>query len=105
MKALVWTYENKKPKAYLLDKYYYIKNKDEMDRLIDKLLDIDAVSSPANLVFPVLLELEDGFAPTLVKAKQRSIMGQLNKLQNLVDRLKSLDKNKTKANKPLKRRK
>lgn len=96
MKTVIWTFENKRPKTYTMDRYYYLKSKAELDKLIDKLLDIDAVTTPANLTFPVMLELQDGFGPDLVRADHLKMRQELKKLQNMVDKTGRLLNNKTK---------
>ena len=88
MKSYVWTYVEGKPKVFELDRYYLIKNKRQLNKLIDKLLDIDATTIPGELRFPVLLELESGFAPTLVEASLPAIRDDVKKLQKLIKEAK-----------------
>lgn len=83
MKTIIYTYIDYKPIFFELDRYYHIKNEKQLNLLIDKLLDIDAVSTPIKLTFPVMLELKSGFAPRLIIADKRAIKSQLNKLQKL----------------------
>jgi hypothetical protein len=84
MKTIIYTYANMKPVFFELDRYYYIKSEKQLDLLIDKLMDIDAVTSPTELKFPVMLELKSGFSPNLVVADKKAMKSQLVKLQKLV---------------------
>ena len=102
MKSLVWSYEDKKPYVVLMDRYHYIENKKQLNKLIDRLLNIDAVSIPEELTFPVMLEVLDGFAPTLVKADIYKMRQELKKLQEIIDKASKMDKNNSKAIKPRK---
>ncbi len=105
MKSVIWTFENKRPKIYSIERYHYIENRKQLDKLIDKLLDIDAVSSPADLRFPVMLELEDGFAPNLVRADLTKMRHELKNLQKMVDILGRKAEDKTNGNKANKKEK
>ena len=88
MKTIVYTYENTKPVFYELKRYYYLKNKAQLAKLIDKLLEIDAVFHPENLKFPVILELKAGFTPTLVKADLKAMKREQKTLKALRNRVK-----------------
>lgn len=90
MKSVVWTYnDNKKPIVYELDRYYFVKNQRQFDKLVDKLLDIDAVFSPADLSYPVILELESGFSITLKKVKEKDLEKSANKTMHLLNLVKN----------------
>ena len=102
MKSLIWTFVKRKPQAFLVDRYHYIKNQDELDDLVEELLDIDAVSTPVDLTFPVMLEVENGFAPSLIKADVIKMRRELNKLQKMVDKAARSVEDKPKAIKPRK---
>jgi hypothetical protein len=85
MKSYVWTYnKNKKPVGREYDRYYLIKNEKQMDDLIKKFIEIDAVTIPAALTFPVMLELVSGFAPQFKIANKTAIRKELNKLQKML---------------------
>lgn len=73
-----------------------------IDNLIDELIDIDAVSSPVDLTFPVMLEVEDGFAPSLIEADVIKMRRELNNLQKMVDKAARSVEDKPKAIKPRK---
>jgi hypothetical protein len=90
MKTIIYTYENHKPIFFELDRYYLLRSPKDLSHLVDKLLDIDAVThpEPKELRYPVVLELRAGFTPVLeivslstLKASKRSlkkIIKQLN---------------------------
>jgi hypothetical protein len=86
MKTIIYSYENFKPVFYTLDRYYYIKNQRQLDNLIEKLLDIDAVFHPFEIKFPVILELRDGFGPELKIASRAKMKKELNKMQALLNK-------------------
>lgn len=86
MKSYVWTYRNKKPIGAEFERYYYVKNQDELDEIIEEFLYIDAVTTPSDLEFPVILELENGFAPSFVEVSKEALGKELKKLQKLVEK-------------------
>ena len=86
MKSTVWTYRAEKPKCFLVKRYHYIENQDELNKLIEKLLDIDAVMHPADIKFPCMLEVEDGFGVGLVLASLMKMRLELKELQKMVDK-------------------
>jgi hypothetical protein len=92
MKTVIYSFENKKPKFFELDRYYYIKTQKQLDKLIDKLLDIDAVCTPAALTFPVVLELKSGFAPTLVRVSHKALVKEHKRVTDLLVRIRKLKK-------------
>jgi hypothetical protein len=85
MKSYVWTYnKNKKPVGKEYNRYYLIKNEKQLEDLIEKFIEIDAVITPATLTFPVVLELVSGFAPQFKIANKTAIKKELNKLQKML---------------------
>lgn len=67
MIATIYTYRNRKVVLVQRPEFYFLKDKQDYDKLVDSLLDIDATSSPSELKFPCVLRLETGFAPNLVE--------------------------------------
>jgi len=67
MKTTFYTYRNQKLHLVEKDRFYLVKNKKELDLLIEELLHYDAVTTPYDQdpKFPMLLELQSGFAPVL----------------------------------------
>jgi hypothetical protein len=65
METTIYTYVNKKVKLLTFDRYYLVKNKLELAKLIDKFCDYDAVvtpdGNPNNFNYPLVLELLPGF--------------------------------------------
>lgn len=68
METTIYTYVNQRVVLFTRPTFYFLKNQKAFDKLIDKLLDIDAVSSPADLKFPCVLKLEPGFSVNLRKS-------------------------------------
>jgi len=87
MKSYVWTYRNKRPVGKEFKRFYVIKNEKQLDDLIEKFLDIDAVTIPAGLKFPVVLELENGFAPSVKEVNLKKLSKELKELQTLVKKM------------------
>ena len=98
MKTIIYTYRNRKPVFFELDRYYLLKTGNEYTALVDMLLDIDAVSVPFfpedRIKFPVLLELKPGFAPHLILANPKNMKREELKSKSLRNGL--TEKRKTK---------
>jgi hypothetical protein len=92
MKTIIYTYKNFRPVFFELDRYYLLRTEAEYDVLIDKLLDIDAVTTPdwpkGVIPFPVILELKAGFTPRLVQANLKKMKSQQQELKRLRKSLK-----------------
>jgi hypothetical protein len=88
MKTTIYTYKNKKPVFFDLPRFYKIKSAKQYENLIQKLLDIDAVTSPHSPdeveIYPIYLELRSGFAPSLDEVTKKHIQKQIKKLKKLV---------------------
>lgn len=92
MKTVIYTYVNRKPKFFTLDRFYVIKNKKQYNQLIETLLDIDAVSSPHDpntdtVSYPIVLELSSGFAPNLSEVSKKTVKKEAKKLQKIINKI------------------
>jgi len=87
VKTVIYTFENFKPVIFEFDRYHFVRDKKALNKLIEKFLSIDAVTTPDELTFPVVLELESGFAPTFRIANKRSLRKQAKNLKKLIGRL------------------
>lgn len=63
--AYIYTYEKKKKVEYAVTEFFFAENKEQLEKAIDKLLDIDAVVSPADIQFPTVMRVLSGFGFTL----------------------------------------
>jgi hypothetical protein len=88
LKTNIYTYKNKKPVFYELQRFYKVKTKDQLSVLIEELLnlDIDAVITPSeeDLQFPAVLELKAGFGLTLEEVRVKKIKREIGYLKSLV---------------------
>lgn len=68
MKTTVYTYRNKQVALFQVPSFYLVKNKAQLDKIIDDLMKIDAVGSPHDdkLTYPCVLKMVPGFGPNLV---------------------------------------
>jgi hypothetical protein len=78
MKTIIYTFKDGRPAFFERERFYLIKSRRQLDRLVSSLLEIDAVSLPLECCeepkkFPMLLELKAGFAPSLSLAKASDI--------------------------------
>lgn len=85
MKSIIYTFKDFRPVFLEADKYYTVSNQKQLDVLIEQFIDFDAVSTPAEVSFPVTLELLNGFTPKFIKANKKNMKSQLKKLQRFVD--------------------
>lgn len=81
MKTIVYTYQDQKPVFFELNRFYKISSKREVDRLINSLLNIDAVFTPASIgkKFPIFLELKPGFACDLKLTNKKQILREIKR--------------------------
>lgn len=88
LKTTVYTFKNKKPVFYEVQRFYKVKNESDLDKLINQLLDlnIDAVSSPCyeNLNFPCILEMQSGFSLKLKEINYKKIEKECTELKKLL---------------------
>lgn len=95
MKSTIVTYRNKKPYSVQVDKFHVVKNKKELNELIEKLLDIDAVSSPyfpkdEVIPFPLYLEVVNNDFPSLILVEKEVIVQAIKKQEKEIKKLKEL---------------
>lgn len=88
MTTIIYSFKNKKPVFFELQRFYKVKNAKKLDKLIDKLLDleIDAVGSPMpeDLSFPCVLELQSGFSLNLKPVNIKNIKQNIKNLKRLI---------------------
>lgn len=91
MKTTVYTYVNRKVVLVEKPRFYFLKDKAEFDAVVDDLIEIDAVSSPADLTFPCILELRKGFSISLkevtVEQALKAIQGASKDLETYKQKL------------------
>lgn len=64
--AYIYTYKSKNQRVeYAVTEFFFAENKEQLEKAIDKLLDIDAVVSPADIQFPTVMRVLSGFGFTL----------------------------------------
>lgn len=94
MKTSVYTYKNKKIRLITLPKFYLLESKQEYKALIDKLLDIDAVFSPAKLTYPAVVRIKQGFGvelePVRMKDYKQSLRQERHRIRQLIRKVKSI---------------
>ena len=88
MKTIIYTFRDHKPVFFKLDRFYYLKSKPELDKLIGSLLEIDAVSTTFGdeVRFPVVVELVEGFTPILRLIDGNKVKKELSALKRILKR-------------------
>lgn len=84
MKTTIYTYRKKQVVLVEVDKYYHVENKNQLDKVIDSLIEIDAVFTPTEISYPCILKLKSGFGCELVVSDTQSVQQDLNKLKKQV---------------------
>lgn len=83
MKTTFYTYRNREKIFVEQNRFYLIKSKRDFDKLVNHLLQYDAVSTPFapedKVKYPFLLELQSGFAPVLTEVTFDYAKRELNK--------------------------
>lgn len=86
--STIYSFKNRKPVFFDLKRFHKVKNPKQLDKLINKLLDlsIDAVLSPSpeNISFPAILEMQSGFGLKLKVVDQKEIKKEIENLKKLV---------------------
>jgi hypothetical protein len=87
LETTVYSFKNRKPVFYKLQRFYKVKNEKKLDKLINELLDldIDAVASPCpeDLIFPCVLEMQSGFSLSLKQVDKTLLKKEVKKLKEL----------------------
>lgn len=85
MFSTVYSFRNKRVVLFQKPMFYLVKNKDQLEKVIDSLLHIDAVSSPCSINFPCVLKLlNNEFAPTLVLSSKKEYLKELKNHNKLL---------------------
>lgn len=88
MNTIIYTYKNKKPVFFELPRFYKINSAKEYDKLIERLFYIDAVFSPYSpeevKTYPIYLELQAGFSPSLEEVSENHIREQIKAANKLL---------------------
>jgi len=96
LKSVVWSYKNKQQFFVQKDRFYVINSHKELDKLIDSLMDIDAVTSfdlPQDVKFPIYVELENlSFGPSLIWVEKAVVQKAIDKAQKELKTLKQKGK-------------
>lgn len=94
MKSIFWTFKNKEKIFIERDRFNYVRNKEDYEKLIDDLLQYDAVASPHSpedsIKYPLVLELKNGFAPVLEKVNKKDLNKILNNEEKNLKKWKKL---------------
>lgn len=91
--SIIYTYVDKKKETFEVPRFHFIKSKRQYDKLVDQLLDIDAVSFEDGLgeSFPVLIEVENNtFGPIIRYAKISQLEALSKELEALSSKIKDL---------------
>lgn len=87
MKTTIYTYRKKQVVLVEVDKYYHVENKNKLGKVIDSLIEIDAVFTPLDISYPCILKLKSGFGCELVVSDTQSVQRDLDKLKKQVKSL------------------
>lgn len=85
LKSVVWSYKDSKPIFLEKDRFYIVRSEKELDKLIESLMDLDAVTSPdlpKDVKYPIYLELVNlSFGPNLIWVEKAVVQQAINKAE------------------------